>query len=246
MERIKPRIVNIDLDHVEMMFDVSVRNNAVIALPVPKGSYSVAVADKNIIQSVDVPPSNIPPAQTGTVTLPATIQYVDIWKAAKSLSNAGEVPYELAGDIVLELLGQQFPLTLRHEGELPVMRVPKISNIDWERPSFSLSGADIKVSASLTNPNVFELGLTNLGCEVRFGDMVLGAVDINTDQKIQPGQTAALVATCHVSSTSAATQLLNGGDWGSPKVTLVGSLDTPFGPVTLKDVQNLLNRTNGG
>lgn len=239
VERITPRIDGISLEGVDMSFDVAVRNNAVIAMPVPRGAYAIKVADHDVAAADDVPGANIPPSAEGTITLPVRVRYADIWNAARQMVDAKQVPYELAGTVTLELLGQQFPLELEHEGQFPVMRAPRLSEVTVDKPTFSLSGADVTISANLTNPNVFALGLTGLGCEIRIGDQLLGNVNVSTTDSVQPDGSAPLTARCHLSSTSAAQQLI-GGNLQKPAIVLVGSIDTPYGSVLLSDVQAML------
>jgi LEA14-like dessication related protein len=233
VEGVSARVVGIDFEGVELAFDVAVRNNAFIGIRTPSGRYAVRIADKDVVGSDVVPAAELPAGGVGTITLPAQIRYLSLWKLVGEHRTSSELPYEMEGALVFDIAGQRLPVEFAHQGTLPVLKLPKIAVTGFDTSGFSLRGTDVTVSATLTNPNIFALGVSKLGYELTLGNIEIGRVEVNTPGRIEPGESSTLTARCKLTASSAASSVLKGGDLGAPKLKAIGAIETPYGSVNL-------------
>ncbi len=233
LQSVSARVVAIDFEGVELAFDVDVKNNTFIGLHTPRGRYALRVAEKDVISSDTIPATELPAGIVGTITLPARITYLSLWELVHELKNSAELPYEMEGAMIFDIAGQSLSLDFAHAGDLPVLKLPKVSITDVDTSGFSLRGTNVTVSAQLTNPNIFALGISELGYELKLGNVEIGRVEVNTPGLVDPGASCVLTARCKLAATSAASSVLKGGELGSPKLTPVGAVNTPYGAVSL-------------
>jgi LEA14-like dessication related protein len=124
-------------------------------------------------------------------------------------------------------------LPLSKSGTFPVLRIPKISVRDLDVSSVSLTGASIGLQAGITNPNAFSLGASDLGYELKLGDLAIGGLKVSTAKTVRPGATEAISLRGEVSGARLVAQLLKGDALGKASILAVGEIKTPYGSVRL-------------
>ena len=149
------------------------------------------------------------------------------------MKDAPQVPYSLEGALVLPVAGQSFELPFTHDGDFPVLRPPQLSVLDVETPEVSLRGARVAVTAEMKNPNIFALGLKNLGYALTIGGVSLGDITATTADSIEAGGTGRLTLAGNLTAGEALMKLVRGGELGVPKLGATGVIETPFGSVDL-------------
>lgn len=236
IESVSARITDIDFTGIGLEFDVAVLNPYPIPIRTPRGKYAIDIADSEFVRSDSVPSVNLPAGKVGTVTLPARMEYRQLWQTYRNLGQAAEVPYALRGALVVPLAGRDFDVPFSHEGTFPVLRPPTLSITDVKTSGASLGGASVTVEAQMKNPNVFALGLKDLGYVLQLGDVPVGDIKAATIHQIGAGETGRLTLTGRLTAADAARKLLQGGLPGPGDATLrpVGALQTPYGPVELR------------
>jgi LEA14-like dessication related protein len=135
--------------------------------------------------------------------------------------------------LVLPVAGQSFEVPFAHDGQLPVLRPPKFSVLDVETSDVSLRGAKVAVKAEMENPNVFALGLRDLGYSLMIGGASVGALQATTADTIEPGATGSLTLSGELTAADALMKLVRGGGLGPAKLAATGAVQTPFGAVDL-------------
>ncbi len=233
LEGVSARVVDIDFERVELAIDVKVRNNAFMGINTPGGRYSLDIAKKPFLKSDTVPPGEFPAGGVGVITLPAEIRYADLLQFYEAVRNSAEMDFHVEGALAFEVAGQPMELPFAHDGKFPVLRVPKIKLTKVEKQGFSLSGAEIAAEGSITNPNVFALGVSDLGYRLKLGEIEVGRVDVTTDEMIEAGASGILALTCKLSTSAAAQGLMGGSKLGSAELRANGAVVTPWGSVEL-------------
>ena len=89
------------------------------------------------------------------------------------------------------------------------------------------------VTAEMKNPNVFALGLQNLGYALTIGDVSVGALQATTAESIEAGATGGLTLSGDLTAADALLKLVRGGKLGPAKLGATGAIQTPFGTVDL-------------
>lgn len=233
IKSIQPRIASIDLDGVNLAFDLGVDNPYPVALRAPKFRYALAVEGAPFLREEAVSNVDVPAMSLGAVTLPMRLSYADLWKAFQSLSGVNEASYRLDGAFVFNAMGETVDLPLSHSGKFPVLRAPSVSILKMRPTEFSWNKAGLAVDAELMNPNVFKIGLQSLGYDLRFGDIPVASFKAATLSEIGAGKSGTLNLTGEARALDAVRQIFSGDSLGKLKLAPAGTLMTPYGPVSL-------------
>ena len=230
---LRARITSIDLQGVNLAFDVDVHNPYPVALKTPRFRYGIDIQDKPFVESELDVKVDLPAGQVGTATLPAHFTYRDLWKIYATLSDSADVAYRLRGVFLISALGQSFELPLSHSGTFPVLRRPTftVRNLDYSEPT--LSSAAMTLEVEVHNPNVFDIDVQGLGYAAQLGDVQVGRINASTIGQVPAGQTGNLNLSGEITARSALLELLRGESLGKAHVSPIGSLKTPYGPVDL-------------
>jgi LEA14-like dessication related protein len=231
---VRPHATGIDLQGVNLTFDVDIHNPYPIALRAPRFQYAIDIEDAEFIKSQAPVEIDVPAGKVGTATLPARLEYVQLWRTYRSLADATEVKYRLRGTVPISVLGQTHELPLSHSGTFPVFRLPKIDVRKVDFSEVSLSKATATVAATMHNPNAFALGAKGLGYALVLGDTPVGSLSAATLESIPAGGSGQLELTGEITARNVLARILQGGGFGDAEVTPTGTIQTPFGPVTLK------------
>ena len=229
---VRPRITGIDLSGVNLAFDVDVLNPYPRTIRSPQFRYALDISGQQLAQAAETVAVDLPARDTGTVTLPVRVGYLDLWQMAQNLRGANEVSYTLHGALLLPVAGKNFELPLEKSGSFPVLHLPRVSNIRPRLEGTGVTGRRLAVGADLTNPNVFALGLEKLGYRVRLGDVDLGGLTASTLEKIAAGDSRPVELSGQLTAGNLA-QILSGAGLGGIKLEPTGAIDTPYGPVSL-------------
>jgi LEA14-like dessication related protein len=226
---VRPRVTGIDLQGVALAFDVDVSNPYPLPIRAPEFRYGLDIEGSSFLTSQERAKVDLPALATGTVTLPVRLTYGDVWRSFRNLAGASEVEYTLHGAIVASALGQSFELPLTHTGTFPVLRAPTFSDVNIQLSDVSLQSARIVADVAMKNPNVFPLGLENLGYVLKIGDEQVGGLTASTAESVGAGETGRLRLTGAVSASDALSKIVRSGI-GAAKLALSGSVETPYGP----------------
>jgi len=233
IESVAVRIVDIDLEGVDLCFDVGVKNALPLPIKGPSGSYGIDIAGATFVESDNVPPLDLPARDVGTVTLPARVEYRQLWQMYQNLGDARQVAYTLRGTLTCPVAGKTFELPFSHEGDLPILRPPKLSVVDVRTSDISFRSAKVAVEVQMTNPNIFALGIKDLGYALKLGEIDAGQIKAATADEIAAGGTGTLTLSCEIRAASALAKLARGTGLGTPTLDAIGKIQTPYGAVDL-------------
>lgn len=230
---VRPEIRGIDVDGVKLAFEVDIENPYPFALRAPIFRYGLDIEDAPFLQGEEMVHLDVPPRGIGTARVPTRIDYVDLWRTARTLRRAKEFSYRLHGDLVLAGTGGQWSLPVAKSGKVPIFRPPRFSlpKLSYERAS--LRGASVILKTDVTNPNLFPIGLHDLRYELTLGNVAVGGIRATTGGSIEPDATGSLTLTGQISATRALLSIARGASPGKPRLVLTGSIETPYGTVDL-------------
>jgi LEA14-like dessication related protein len=241
---VTPRIAGIDLEGVNMAFDLDVRNPYPVAIKSPKFKYSFAVEGQPLASEQTAEGVNLPARRTGTATLPVRVGYQDLFNILSGMRGANKANYAIDGAFLIDAVGKKLELPFGHEGILPILQPPKFSAVSMKEPVVSLSGAKIAVDANVANPNIFALGFKNLGYALQIGDIPVGDLAVSTLNQLAAESSGKMSFGGQVSAWDAARGILSGGKLGEIKIVPKGEIETPYGPVKLDG--ELIRSLRGG
>lgn len=119
---------DVSLESATLVFDVEIENPYPTALPLTNMDYGLSNGDNNFLSGSAEITGMVPAKSQKVVSLPATINYLDMLKALKDIRPGTKIPY--SADVGLSVdtpaLGQ-LRLPLKKKGELAL---PSVSDID--------------------------------------------------------------------------------------------------------------------
>jgi len=228
---VAPRIAGLDLEGVNLEFDVDVSNPYSVPIKSPQFRYGMDVEGAEFLKSEATSKLDLPAKGVGTVTLPVRLKYLDLWQSYASLKDKAEVAYALKGALVFSPLGETIELPIEKRGNFPVLRMPKFTSMEMEPPQVSLGAANINVKTMVLNPNVFDVGLEDLGYALKIGTIDVGGLSLSTLKSLQAGQSGQLNFSGRISGFQAVQQIFSGQKIGEISILPTGSLQTPYGAV---------------
>lgn len=241
---VNPRITGIDLQGVNMAFDLDVKNPYPVAIKSPKFKYSLAVEGTPLASEQTAEGVDLPARKTGTASLPVRVGYQDLFNIVGGMRGANKANYAIDGAFLIDAVGKNFELPFGHEGILPILQPPKFSAVNMKQPEVSLSGAKIAMDANVSNPNIFAVGFQNLGYALQIGDIPVGDLAVSTLDKLAAESSGQMSFGGQVSAWDAARGVLGGGKLGEIKIVPRGEIQTPYGPVKLDS--KLIESLRGG
>lgn len=235
IEAIRPRIVGLDFEAVDLEFDVDVRNPYSIPIKTPRFRYGMDVEGSNLFEGQEHPSGiDLPADGLGTATLPVRLTYMEVVKVFQSLMNTNEAGYRLHGAFLLEAMGKTHELPMEKEGRFPVLKVPRFTVGEVEKDA-SLTEVRLSIDAEVENPNVFPVGIGDLGYGIDFGTIRAANLTARTEGQIPAEGKGTVRLEGKVSGLDAVRQLLGGGELGDARLLPTGSIATPYGDVRLPD-----------
>jgi LEA14-like dessication related protein len=172
-----------------------------------------------------------------SASVPIRVPYATLITAIGGLGGKTEVEYTLRGDVAVPLQGgstDPFRIPWSTTGTLPVVKAPKFSGASLEDPDLGTDGsASVAVTATVENPNGFEMNLDGLGYALEVGGVRIGSLAMDSRGAVGPGASRRVGLTGSVSAMEVVSGLLRGGRSSGVRVVAIGALRTPFGPLQL-------------
>jgi LEA14-like dessication related protein len=233
IQGVHPRITGIDFLGLNMAFDLDVYNPNPIALRQPHLRYALNVEGNRFFQSETTSLNDVPARGVGTVTFPVRLSYLDLLQAYHVLAGKPEADYRLEGAMIFPVRGRNLELPFSHSGAFPILRPPTFSDVRVRLGDVSPTNTRIDIDAAVKNPNVFPLGLNDLGYVLDLGGIRLGDLSTQNGGAVGAGQTQRLHLSGETSLVSAIVQLMKGGNLGEARLLPYGSVQTPYGAASL-------------
>lgn len=233
LDGVETRIVGVDLEGIDLAFDVGIANPLPVAIPAPTFEYRLDVQGAPLASGKDVKASEIPAARRGQATVPVRVGYSDLAKVLKGLDGVDEASYAVSGTVRLPALGQSFRVPFEKQGTFPVVRAPSVEFRSLDTSKLTVGGGSVAVDADLENPNAFAVGLDDLGWSLELGGSRIGGLRAATQGTVGPRERRSLRLEADVSGIDVVKSLL-GAKGGKFRIVPKGAFTTPYGEIRLK------------
>lgn len=179
------RLANINFEQVDLIFDLAVENKNPIALDLAGLDYDLKIENQSLVSGVTAKATQLKANSTSPVQLPVTLKFDDLKKLPGELWNKDKLAYDLQTtfNINLPVIGN-YALPVSKQGEFPVPKKPgvKIKNVKIKNLSFT--AAELVAQVEITNPNDFDLGMSNLNYQLNVNQQNWGQGKINQNSNI--------------------------------------------------------------
>ncbi len=191
-ETIKPtakltgtRLANINFEQVDLIFDLAVENKNPITLDLTDLDYDLKIENQPLVSGVTAKGIKLKANSTSPVQLPVTLKFDDLKKLPGELWNKDKLAYDLQTtfNVILPVIGN-YAIPLSKQGEFPVPKMPVIKIKDVKIKNLSFTTAELVAQVEVTNPNDFDLGLSNLNYQLNVNQQNWGQGKINQSSSI--------------------------------------------------------------
>jgi len=172
-------IADIDFTGVNTMFDFKVKNPNPVGVKINGFDYRFIIEGNQFLSGNNPQEVLLKSAGESTISIPIAIKYLDVYKAVAALKGNDNVPYQLAGDIYFNTPIGRLQVPFSKRGNLPALKMPKVSLGEVRLKALSLTKADIEFDINFHNPNAFGISLNNLNYNLALnrGQIAKGAVE---------------------------------------------------------------------
>ncbi|REG86629.1 LEA type 2 family protein [Marinomonas pollencensis] len=186
-------IGSLSADSVTLLLDVDVTNPNVFPLKTAGFDLGLLVGGNNIA-SINQPDSSLslPAKGSNSVSLPVTLTFDQLLKSVSGLEGKKQLDYAVEGDVAINLpvLGD-LKLPVDFSGQVPIPQKPEVAFKGVKMDSISLSGAKFSMDLEVTNPNDFDVNLSDISYQLASQGTSLGGGEISK-LDLGKGQTQAL------------------------------------------------------
>ncbi len=174
------RLANINFEQVDLIFDLAVENKNPITLDLAGLDYDLKIENQSLVSGVTAKAIKLKANSTSPVQLPVTLKFDDLKKLPGELWNKDKLAYDLQTtfNIILPVIGN-YAIPVSKQGEFPVPKMPGIIIKDVKIKNLSFTTAELVAQVEVTNPNDFDLGLSNLSYQLNVNQQNWGQGKIN-------------------------------------------------------------------
>ena len=168
------KITDIDFTSITTAFNFKITNPNPIGIRVDGFEYQFIIEGNQFLSGNN--PNSVGLASRGEsiVPIPIALKYTDVYETVTALAkNKGGIPYTISGKFFFNTPIGKIPIPFSKSGELPVLKMPKISLENISLQSFSLTKADIVFKLKFDNPNIFAVALNNFSYNLNLNNQQL-------------------------------------------------------------------------
>jgi LEA14-like dessication related protein len=179
------RLANINFEQVDLVFDLAVDNKNPVSLNLAGLDYELKIENQSLVSGTTAQAIQLKASSTSPVQLPITLKFNDLKNLPGELWNKDQIAYQLISqfNVDLPVIGN-YAIPVTSKGELPVPKIPDIKIKDVKVNNLSFTSADLIAQVEVSNPNDFDLGLSNLNYQLTVNQQNWGQGKINQNSSI--------------------------------------------------------------
>lgn len=179
------RLANINFEQADLIFELAVENKNPVALDLAGMDYDLKIANQSLVSGVTAQAIKIKANATSPVQLPITLKFADLKKLPGELWNKDNFAYQLdtTFNIILPIIGN-YAIPVSKQGELPVPKIPDIKIKGVKIKQLNLTSADLVAQVEITNPNAFNLAMSDFNYQLNINQQTWGKGNLNEKNNI--------------------------------------------------------------
>ena len=182
-------IAGLDMQGVDLVFDVELHNPYSVGLPLLALDYAVQHGGATFLSGASRDADTVPANSSRTIPIHARVDYLPMMKLLGDVRPGNVVDYLVHIDLAVDApaIGRM-TLPLQDEGRFPVPNVPKIavSSVNWD--SISWTEAAASMTLDIQNTNDFPFDLSKLLYALKLGGTPVAQSQITNPGSFSPGE----------------------------------------------------------
>ena len=156
-------LIGLTFADADLLFVLEIENPNSFGVHMAGFDYDFRIDEATFVSGISEDRLDIDAGGTSTVELPVNVAYSDLFSSFSSLIDKDESTYQISCGFTFDLpvLGR-IRIPVSREGEIPVLRFPKIRYGGLKLTNLSFSKVELELSMYLDNPNALALNLSSL------------------------------------------------------------------------------------
>ena len=172
-------VEGISLEKIDLKFYFEIDNPNRVGITLEEYTYNLLINEYDFLSGSHREQLEIASRGTGTVALPLSLSYREVYQSVSSVARADSFSYRLSTEVGVNIpvYGKSLiPVTV--EGSLPRLRMPEVGFVGFDVNSLSFSGVDMTLTLNISNPNPMGMKLSDLNLAASIGGYDLGGIDV--------------------------------------------------------------------
>ena len=156
-------LTGLSFSAADFMFNLKIRNPNHLGMKMAGFDYNFLINGDSFIKGKQDKGLQIAAEGESTVQVPVSLNFVDLYQGFQDLKDQDNSTYRLDCGFSFDVpvLGV-VNIPVSKEGELPMLKLPKVSPGSLELKNLALSGAELLLKVEFDNPNAFSMLLERL------------------------------------------------------------------------------------
>ena len=161
------RITGFNFQEMELTYSIKVDNPNPVAIRMLGYDYNLGINEHSFLKGDQTKKVNIEASGESIFQVPMTVNFADLYNTVKGIADQDKSSYSFLSHLAFELpvLGRT-EIPVRKEGEIPMIKLPKLSVQNLSINNVSLDGADVNLHLQFNNPNGFGLDIDQLSYDL--------------------------------------------------------------------------------
>lgn len=150
----------LDFTWADLVAEFIVENPNAVGVDMAGFTWALALEDREFLSGEQLEGLHIEAGGESVVQVPFTLTFQEALQAIQATLELRELAYAVDLVVMLDVpvLGSR-QVPLRHEGTVPVPRIPRVAVRSLKLDSISLTGAELSLLVDVDNPNLFGIDL---------------------------------------------------------------------------------------
>jgi LEA14-like dessication related protein len=152
------KVSGVSFDALDLLFNLAVENPNPVGVTVKKYDYELELNDFSFLKGEQDSGLRLASESTGSVDIPLTLQFADIYSALGSMEGQDSTRYRFKTNFTIDVpVMGSVQIPVQTSGHVPVICLPEIGFESLSLKRLSLTGAEAVIVIRLKNPNAFSL-----------------------------------------------------------------------------------------
>ena len=161
------RVTGFNFNEMELTYDIKVENPNPVAVQMLGYDYSLDINERSFIKGDQTEKMSIDASGESIFEVPMSVNFQELYNTVKGVANKDQSSYHFLSHLSFDLpvLGAT-EIPVKKQGNIPMVKLPKLSVQNLDIDNVSLNGADINLKLAFNNPNGFGLNINGLNYDL--------------------------------------------------------------------------------
>ncbi len=183
-------VEGLTLENIDLRFHFEIDNPNRVGVKLEEYAYELLINDRSFLTGSHQEQLEIGSRASGSIALPLTLSYHDIYESFSSVIQADSFSYTLKTEVGVDIPAYgKAMIPVEAEGTLPRLRMPEVGFAGFDVHSLSFSGVDMTLSIQVRNPNPMGMNVSDLNLAAAISgnevaDLSVGDISVESGDNV--------------------------------------------------------------